>query len=74
MPVNAVFLNLFVNQVRPRAVAFEKWAGRMNEVAKADPNMSAEERTTSANVYGYAKAALESCNELATDMGVTFPE
>jgi hypothetical protein len=70
--VNAAYLNMFVNQVRPKAVAFETWAGRLNQVAQSDPDMDEGLKVATQALYANAKAALDECNAIAKDLGWKF--
>lgn len=72
--VNAQFLNVFVGQVRPKAVAFEKWALKLNGIAQADQDMDDQLEAATDALYKNAKAARERCDAIATLMGITFPD
>ena len=70
--VNAQYLNMFVNQTRPKIVAAEAWAKRLNDVAQADPDMDEEIEAATAAMYEAAKAARERCDAIALRLGWKF--
>ena len=71
MAVNAQFFNVFV-YMYPKAADLVVRAAKLSELAQADQAMAQSLKVKAADALKHANGALQACDAIASEIGVTF--